>query len=280
MVHDDAAADDPPVITQVDEDVAWVRLNRPDRLNAITLGTLRGLIDAAGAVAERTDLRAVVLSGAGRSFCAGLDFAEVLGDRDGIRASFAPIAGGPGAGSTNTFQEACWAWRRLEVPVIAAVRGHCLGGGLQIALGADIRFTTPDAQWSVLESKWGLIPDMTGIQSLSEQVGLDRAKLLTMTGRMLTGTDAVRFGLATEAVADPDAAARDLIAELRTRSPDAVAGAKRAFEQTWHAEPATTFATERQLQARLLAAPNTQEAQRAGLNRTTPEFGPRGRLAD
>lgn len=269
---------DGPVTTRIDADVAYVTLNRPDKLNGITLDLLRALIDAAGELAERTDLRAVVLSGAGRSFCAGLDIAAVLPDQDGIAAAFTPLTDRSAGGETNTFQEACWVWRRLDVPVIAVVRGHCLGGGLQIALGADIRFTTADAQWSVLESKWGLIPDMSGVQSLSEQIGKDQAKLLTMTGRMLSGTQAAEIGLATLATEDPDRAAADLIEELRTRSPDAVAATKRVFEETWHEAPSTTFAAERRLQAQLLRAANTAAAQQAGMQRTTPTYGPRGPL--
>lgn len=104
-----------------------------------------------------------------------------------MNAVFAPDADR----GTNLFQEAPWAWRRLAVPVVAAVHGHCLGGGLQIALAADYRFTTPDATWSVLEAKWGLVPDMSGVQALSELVRIDVAKRLAMTGEIFDGTRAV-----------------------------------------------------------------------------------------
>ena len=106
---------------------------------------------------------------------------------------------------TNKFQEACWAWRRLPVPVIAAVDGHCYGGGLQLALAADFRFATPESEWSVLEARWGLIPDMSGIQALKELVGIDTAKRLTMTAQMLSGKEARDLGLVTELAADPEA---------------------------------------------------------------------------
>src|SRR5690606_4522352 len=118
---------------------------------------------------------------------------------------------------TNKFQEACWAWRRLPAPVIAAVHGHCFGGGLQLALAADFRITTPDAQWSVLEAKWGLIPDMSGVQALSELVGLEAAKRLTMTAEVLSGTEAHALGLVGELADDPVAAAHALARELATR---------------------------------------------------------------
>ena len=153
----------------VSDGIAQVRLNRPDKLNALTLETLKQLEATARALRGDRTLRAVVISGEGASFCAGLDFASVLGKRAGIVRAFVPR---PWRG-TNLFQEACWAWRRLPVPVIAAVHGHCFGGGIQIALAADFRFATPDSEWAVLEGRWGLIPDMSGIQSLKELVGID-----------------------------------------------------------------------------------------------------------
>lgn len=137
--------------------IARVSLNRPDKLNALTLDMLAGLADSAHQLRANRDIRVVHLDGAGESFCAGLDFAKTLADRAGIAKAFTPR---PWRG-TNTFQEACHGFRRIPVPVIAAVHGNCLGGGLQIALGTDFRFTTPDARWSVLEGKWGLIPDMS-----------------------------------------------------------------------------------------------------------------------
>lgn len=271
-------AADGPVLTRIEGDVAHVVLNRPDKLNGITMDVLDALLRAAHDLLDRRDLRAVILSGNGRSFCAGLDIAGQLTDPDAIRRGFEIIEEPPSSGETNLVQEAHWVWRRLDVPVIAAVHGHCFGAGLQLALGADFRFTAPDAQWSVMEAKWGLIPDMTGAQTLSEQIGKDRAKLLTMTARVLTGDQAAEYGLATEVVEDPMAAAEALIDELRTRSPDALAAGKRLFERTWHEPPAATFEAERDLQMQLLRAPNTQVAQRAGMKRETPHYGPRGPL--
>ena len=154
------------VSCEVEGGIAQVRLDRPDKLNALTLDTLEGLVATARRLGRDRTLRGVVLGGAGDSFCAGLDFATVLANPPRVARAFVP---NPFRG-TNLFQEACWAWRRLPVPVVAAVHGHCYGGGLQIALAADLRMTTADAQWSVLEAKWGLIPDMSGIQALSQLV--------------------------------------------------------------------------------------------------------------
>lgn len=262
----------PPVECTVADGVASVRLNRPDKLNALTLDTLDALVDTGRRLAADRTLRAVILTGEGRSFCAGLDFGTVLRDKPGIVKAFAPR---PWRG-TNTFQEACWVWRRLPAPVIAAVHGHCYGGGVQIALGADYRFTTADAQWSVLEVKWGLIPDMSGIQSLSQQVGMDHAKRLTMTGEVISGERAVELGLASEVAADPYAAALTLAEQLAGRSPDSIAATKRLFEDTWSDGPRRTFARERVEQVRMFLAANTAVARKAAIAKVAPDFRPRG----
>ncbi|WP_307812695.1 crotonase/enoyl-CoA hydratase family protein [Phycicoccus sp. CSK15P-2] len=253
--------------------IARVRLERPDKLNALTLDTLDALVGTARSLRADRTLRGVVLSGAGDSFCAGLDFATVLRDPPRVARAFAPR---PWRG-TNLFQEACWAWRRLPVPVVAAVHGHCYGGGLQIALAADLRMTTPDARWSVLEAKWGLVPDMSGIQALSQQVRMDVAKRLTMTGEVVSGERAVELGLASEVHADPAAAASAFLDEVTTRSPDSVAATKRLFERTWSSGPRRTFSRERLEQARLLRRGNTRTAREAALERREPSFGPRAR---
>ncbi|MCW2817594.1 MAG: Hydroxycinnamoyl-CoA hydratase-lyase [Marmoricola sp.] len=263
-----------PLVTHtVTDGVAEVRLARPDKLNALTLDTLRDLVTTARVLRRDRTLRAVVLTGDGPSFCAGLDFKAVLGDPPGIVAGFVPV---PWRG-TNLFQEACWAWRRLPVPVIAAVEGHCYGGGLQIALAADFRIATPDSQWSVLEGRWGIIPDMSGIRSLAQLVGMDTAKLLTMTARTVSGKEASDLGLVTELAGDPVAAAHDLARELAQRSPDALGATKRLFEDTWTASARRTFARERAEQLFLLLSANAKAAREAAFAKTPAQFGPRRR---
>ena len=261
------------VTCAVRDGVAQVRLDRPEKLNALTLQTLDDLVSTAHALRRDRTLRAVVIAGEGDAFCAGLDFGSVLRQPAKIATSFVPR---PWRG-TNTFQEACWAWRRLPVPVIAAVHGHCLGGGLQIALAADFRFATPDSRWSVLEGKWGIIPDMSGIRSMAELVGIDVAKQLTMTAEVISGKEARELGLVTGLDADPLAAADALIRRLGDRSPDQLAAAKRLFNDTWTASPRRTFARERVEQARLLFARNTRIAREAATKRIPPEFRPRAR---
>lgn len=251
--------------------IADVRLDRPDKLNGLTLPMLRGLTAAAHELRGDKQLRVVILSGTGDSFCAGLDFKTVTADPKQLPLGMLPR---PWRG-TNLFQEACWAWRRVPVPVIAAVHGHCYGGGLQIALGADLRVTAPDAKWSVLEGKWGLIPDMSGVRALSELVGIETAKRLTMTAEIITGQDAARLGLVGQVDPQPYDAARALAEQLTRRSPDALVAAKRLFDHTWRSSARHTFARERWEQAKLLLGRNAQIARVAGLNREEPVFQPR-----
>jgi len=259
------------VTCDIADGIAQVRLNRPEKLNALTLDLLDELVATARLLRRDRTLRAVVIAGEGDAFCAGLDFASVLRQPRKMWATFTPR---PWRG-TNVFQEAPWAWRRLPVPVIAAVTGHCLGGGVQIALAADFRFASPDSTWSVLEGKWGLIPDMSGIQALKELVGIDTAKRLTMTAAMLSGKEAYDAGLVTELASDPIAAATAFAAELAEKSPDAIAAAKRLFNSTWTSSPRRTFARERIEQLGLLVGSNVKIAQKAAFKRERPVYHPR-----
>lgn len=263
------------VTCTITDGIAQVRLARPEKLNALTLPLLDQFIATAHRLRKDKTLRAVVIAGEGDAFCAGLDFASVLRKPTDVARAFAPRLWR--GGGTNTFQETCWAWRRLPVPVIAAIHGHCLGGGIQIALAADFRIATPDSRWSVLEGKWGLIPDMSGVQALSELVGIDRAKLLTMTAETLTGEEAHALGLVTEIDADPVAAATALAQTLTAKSPDALAAAKRLFDDTWNRSPRRTFARERIEQVRLLVGANAKIAREAAFSRTAPTYRPRAR---
>lgn len=253
--------------------IAQVRLDRPDKLNALTLPILEEMVATAQELRRDKSLRAVIIAGEGDAFCAGLDFATVMKDPASIAKAFVPR---PWRG-TNTFQEAPWALRRIPVPVIAAVHGHCLGGGVQIALAADFRVATPDSRWSVLEGKWGLIPDMSGIRSLAEQIGMDQAKWLTMSAEVIDGSRAAEIGLVTRLSNDPLAEAQRMAEQLAARSPDALGAAKRLFNDTWTASPRKVFARERIEQAYLLAARNTKAAREAAFKKAEPSYGPRGR---
>src|SRR5579862_4305209 len=230
-----AAMTERRVTTQITDGVADVRLARPEKRNALDMAMFAGLISTGERLRSEPGVRAVVLSGEGQDFCAGLDFGSFQAMRDGQRLSdgasaFAdlPPAHGP---AQATGQRAAYVWAELPVPVIAAVTGNALGGGLQIALGADIRIVAPDARLSVLEIRWGLIPDMTGSQLLPELVGRDVAKELTFTGRTVSGTEAVALGLATRVDPDPRSAALELARSIAARNPHAVRAAKRLLDQ-------------------------------------------------
>jgi enoyl-CoA hydratase/carnithine racemase len=253
--------------------VADVRLSRPEKRNALDPAMFAALVAAGERLKTEPGLRAVVLSGAGPDFCAGLDFgsfqAMAAGERLSATAQLPPSAGPARAAG----QRAAYVWAELPVPVIAAVHGNALGGGLQITLGADIRIVAPGARLSVLEVAWGLIPDMTGTQLLPELVGRDVAKELTYTGRVVSGTEAVAIGLATRADADPVAAARALAGEIAGRSPHAIRAAKRLLDLAGRASLADGFAAEQEEIRALIGRPNQVEAVTARFERREPGFG-------
>jgi len=216
------------VAHETTDGIAHVRLIRPDKLNALTLETLDELVATARELRRDRSLRAVVLSGEGTSFCAGLDFGSAMKSPAGIAKAFVPL---PWRG-TNTFQEAAWAWRRLPVPVIAAIEGHCYGGGLQLALACDIRVAAPDAQFRMAEPALGLVPDLGGTQPLVEAVGYARALEICATGRSVDAAEAAELGLATVVVpaAEMPAAVDDLTAALTAAPHGAVTGTKRLLQ--------------------------------------------------
>jgi enoyl-CoA hydratase/carnithine racemase len=266
---------EPRVLVEIDGPLAFVTLNRPDKLNGVDLVTIDELIAAATSLAGNRDVRAVLLQGNGRSFCAGLDFGAVFGggtwqDKVMIARSFLA-----GPRPVNRFQRVTQIWRELPVPVIAVVQGHCYGAGTQLALGADFRFTTPDSTWSILEAKWGLVPDMAGTVPFSELLPADVAMRLAMTGEMISGTRAVELGLATEVADDPLAAALALVEQIVERSPDSVAATKRLVYGTRRGSTRSAYRLERRLQSALFKARNTAIARKAGMSKQAPVFGPR-----
>ncbi len=266
------------VTVHIDGGVADVRLNRPDKLNALDGDTFAGLVDAGARLARDPSVRAVVLSGEGRAFSAGLDFSgfqAMAGDARGTdsepQGDIGAI-GRTGGRTTHLAQQAAHCWSEVPVPVIAAIWGHCLGGGLQIALGADIRIVHPETKLSVLEIRWGISPDMTGTATLPRLVGPDVAKELTWTGRMVTGEEAARLGLATRTSDDPLADALALAAEIAGRSPHAIRGIKRLIDQSGTVSLAEQYAAEREVIGSLIGTPNQVEAVAAYFEKRAPSF--------
>jgi enoyl-CoA hydratase/carnithine racemase len=256
------------VRVSVSDHVATVTLSRPEKHNALDPAMFEAIVAAAEQVSATPGVRAVVLHGAGPSFCSGIDLGSLMSSEDGLASAVEELAGEV----PNRFQRVAYDWVTLPAPVIAAVHGSCFGGGLQIALAADIRFATPDARMSVMEVKWGLIPDMSLTQTLPRLVGIDVAKELVFTGRLFTGEDARELGVVTRVCGDPLEAAHELAAEIATKSPDAVRGAKRLLDQAWNRPPAEGLALEAEIQRRLIGSPNQLAAVAAGLTKQPAEF--------
>lgn len=256
--------------------VAHVRLNRPDKLNALDPAMFDALIDAGRALTKDVSLRAVVLSGNGKAFCAGLDmgrFEQIKAGTEAAGNASHELRLGPRQfGAANQPQYAALVWRQLPVPVIAAIHGVAFGGGLQVALGADLRLVSAQARVSVMEIRWGLVADMGGTLLLPELVRSDLARELLYTGRIVDGQEAVSVGLATRLVDDPIADALRMASEIAQRSPDAVRAAKRLLNA-----PAERFALQ-QLQAEsreqiaLLGSANQREAVLSNLEKRLPAF--------
>jgi enoyl-CoA hydratase/carnithine racemase len=254
--------------------VADVRLNRPDKMNALDPAMFAALAATGEALAADGSVRAVVLSGEGRGFCAGLDFGSFQAMASGDRgAGMASDIGVRVEGRiTNLGQQVAHVWTTLPVPVIAAIHGPALGGGLQVALGADLRIVAPDAKLSVLEIRWGLIPDMTGTWILPRLVGIDVAKELTWTGRMVEGAEAVRIGLATRLAEDPRAEALALAAQLAASSPQAIRAGKALLQQSMVGTEAEQYRMESARMHELIGSPDQVEAVSAWFEKRPPRF--------
>jgi enoyl-CoA hydratase/carnithine racemase len=255
--------------------VADVRLVRVDKMNALDAAMFEALVATSGRLAQERGLRAVVLSGEGRAFCAGLDMGRFAAMKD---------KGGDGTaedgkrdlaarthGLANFAQQAVWGWRQLPVPVIAAIHGAAFGGGFQLALGADMRFLTPDARMSIMEIKWGLVPDMAGTPILASLVRDDILRELTYTGRIFSAQEALSYGLATRICEDPRATAFEVAREIAGKSPEAIRAAKRMLNNL-AADPGPALLAESIEQMKLMGGINQLEAVRANIDKRAPRF--------
>ena len=263
-----------------DDGVVELHLNRPDKMNALDAAMFDALVAAGERLRDDRTVRAVVMTGRGKAFCAGLDMESFarMGDASGGDG----VLGQGGRadlierthGISNVAQYVALAWREVPVPVIAAVHGVAFGGGLQVALGADLRLVTADTRMSVMEIKWGLVPDMGGTPLLRALVRDDVARDLTYTGRIVTGDEAVSLGLATRVVADPLAEAQRLAHEIAARSPDAIRGGKRLLNAMANpnVSDAELLLAESKEQQALIGSPNQAEAVRANMEKRLPRF--------
>ena len=265
------------VSISLEDGVADVRMVRADKMNALDNAMFEALVDAGERLKTEKGVRAVVLSGEGRAFCAGLDMSNFGQMAQGPRGRSTTVAGDEGLGArthgvANRAQYACWVWREVPVPVIAAVHGVAFGGGFQVALGADMRYVAPDARLAVMEIKWGLVPDMAGTQLMRHLAREDIVRELTYTGRIFSGEEAFRYGFATRVCADPYAEALAAAREIAAKSPDAIRAAKRILGDAVLTDPKTGLTQESVEQGHLIGSPNQIEAVMANLQKRAPAF--------
>lgn len=257
-----------PLTISIEDHVATVTLNRPDKANAVNFAMFDALGAAGRELAANRSVRAVVLAGAGENFCAGIDVSLFQGGFDIGASELQPAADSP----ANRFQSAAYVWRELPVPVICAIQGVAFGAGLQIALGADLRYARPDASLAIMEIKWGLIPDMAITTTLRDILPADKVKELAWTGRPVSGTEALSMGLVTALHDDPLAAAMATAAAVRDKSPDAIRAMKQLFNDAWRLTDAAALALEAELQLAVLGRKNQREAVMAILQKRAPQF--------
>jgi enoyl-CoA hydratase/carnithine racemase len=266
------------VRVEMTDGVADVRLVRTDKMNALDPAMFAALVETGERLKADTSVRAVVLSGEGRAFCAGLDTSNFAQMASGQRSSGQSSAGGSlvtpnrTAGGSNHAQHAVMVWREIPVPVIAAVHGVAFGGGFQLALGPDMRFVTPDAKLSVLEIKWGLVPDMAGIVLMRGLVRDDVARELTYSGRIFSGEEAGRIGMATRVCDDPRTEALVFAREVAGRNPHAIRAAKRLLDLALEGDQHAILKAESAEQTALISSPNQVEAVKASMEQRTPVF--------
>lgn len=263
------------VSISISEGVADVRLVRADKMNALDQAMFEALVAATDRLSKEKGVRVVVLSGEGRAFCAGLDMGRFAAMKEkggnGIPGGENRDLTARTHGQANFAQQAVWGWRQLPVPVIAAIQGVAFGGGFQLALGADMRFLAPDARMSVMEIKWGLVPDMAGTPILASLVRDDILRDLTYTGRIFSAQEAMTYGLATRICDDPRAAALEVAREIAGKSPDAIRAAKRLLNNL-SVDPGPALLAESVEQQKLIGSANQTEAVRSNLEKRAARF--------
>ncbi|TWX49261.1 crotonase/enoyl-CoA hydratase family protein [Colwellia hornerae] len=240
------------VLLTIENNIAYVALNRADKHNAINMMMFYQLDKIIKQLQKDKTLRAVIVHGKGVDFCSGLDVKSVMKAPINIlKLLFKWLPG-----QSNLAQRVSTGWRKIPVPVIMALHGRVWGGGLQIALGGDFRFVEPTATLSILEARWGLIPDMGGSLALKEHLPADQAKLLAMTGKEISAQQALEYHLITEISSDPMASAKALAETLIQQSPDAIAGVKKLYNQVWWRSDRFTLARETFYQLKVMLSKN------------------------
>lgn len=262
------------VNVNIENGIADIQFNRAGKHNSLTTEMFVAIAAAGAEVHENPTVRVAVVSGNGPSFCAGLDFSlmRALLARDGEQQNIVETLMARDGGPDNLAQRVAYCWKTAAVPVIAAIQGVAFGGGFQIAMGCDIRIAHPAARFSIMEMRYGLIPDMSITQTLPAFVARDVALELALSAREFDAAEALQRGLITQIADQPLLAARDLASLIAARSPHAVRACKRLFNEAWRSDAASGLALEASLQRSLIGSRNQREAVSASLEKRTPDF--------
>jgi len=244
------------VTLNIEDDIAFVTLNRAEKRNALDMAMFKAIDRISRQLKQNRKIRAVIVQANGEDFCSGLDVKSVLSQRSSAMSLLAKLL----PGQANLAQRVSYNWRKIPVPVIMVIQGRCWGGGLQIALGADFRFATPEASLSIMEGKWGLIPDMGANLALRELVAKDVALKLAMTAEVTTAQSALEMGLITGVSDEPLQQAKQLVEQITERSPDAVAAVKKLYQRTWFRAEWLMLARESYYQVKILLGKNQNKA--------------------
>ena len=250
------------VLLNIENNIAHVTLNRAEKRNALDMAMFKSIDTISRQLRSNREIRAVIVEGKGEDFCSGLDIKSVLSQKSSAMSLLAKWL----PGQANLAQRVSYNWRKIPVPVIMVIHGRCWGGGLQIALGADFRLASPDASFSIMEGKWGLIPDMGGNLALREVVAKDIALRLTMTAEVISAQPALEYGLITGVSDNPMQQARQLAEQIIERSPDAVAAVKKLYQQNWFKAEWLMLAKESYYQVKILLGKNQNRAVKRQLN--------------
>ncbi|QBY04958.1 crotonase/enoyl-CoA hydratase family protein [Thalassotalea sp. HSM 43] len=238
------------------DNIAIVTLNRPDKMNALNIELFEAIDKVSKQLRKNRQIRAIILTGSGNNFCAGIDIKSALGSKTAaIKLLFKWWPG-----QANLAQRVSHNWRTIPVPVIAAIEGHCLGGGVQLILGADFRIANHNAQFSVMEGKWGIIPDMSGNMGLAQLMPKDQALKLVMSAETFDAKQALQYGLLTELDDKPLQRAIEFAQSLCQRSPDTLAASKKLYHKSWTDKPWRWLMRESWYQIKILLAKNQRIA--------------------
>ena len=256
------------VLLDIQDNIAIVTLNRPNKYNGLDWAMFSNIIRTIKILRKNKNIRAVILRGNGPAFCSGLDVMSIKKNP----LFLLKLLIKPGMTISNAAQNVSYLWRKLPIPVIAVTHGKCYGGGLQIAMGADFRFSTPDCEFSILEAKWGLIPDMAGMLAWREVLRGDVLRDLTYTGRLVQADEAQKIGLITRIEDDPMQAALDYAKEITAHSPDSVAASKLLINHIWTANDKSVLKMETKLQKKVLGRWNQQAAASRNISKHPKEY--------